>query len=184
MALHRMNSVTIGVPNVAETAEFYRDFNLTETAPGVFATADGGDQLKLVHAPTRRVVEINVGAADADDVERVARGVERLDVAVERYEGGAAATDPGTGIRLRVEVAPSIVQEPVTAPRYNGPGRIDRAGRSPELPEGDGPVRARPRKLGHVVIGSTDVDASRKFFIDAVGFKVSDEVKGIAQFLR
>ena len=38
MALHRMNSVTIGVPNVAETAEFYRDFNLTETAPGVFAT--------------------------------------------------------------------------------------------------------------------------------------------------
>ena len=45
-------------------------------------------------------------------------------------------------------------------------------------------MRARPRKLGHVVIGSTDVEASRKFFIDAVGFKISDEVKGVAQFLR
>ena len=184
MALHRMNSVTIGVPNVAETAEFYRDFNLTETAPGVFATADGGDQLRLVHAPVRRVAEISVGAEDPDDVERVARGIEQLNVAVERYEAGAAATDPGTGICVRVEIAPKLQQDATPAPKYNGPGRIDRAGRSPELPQGDAPVRARPRKLGHVVIGSTDVDASRKFFIDAVGFKVSDEVKGVAQFLR
>ena len=72
MALHRMNSVTIGVPNVDDTRAFYRDFNLTETGPGVFATADGGDQLKIVHAPRRQLIEMSVGADDQDDIDRVA----------------------------------------------------------------------------------------------------------------
>ncbi|HEY8172970.1 MAG TPA: VOC family protein [Dehalococcoidia bacterium] len=184
MPLHRMNSVTIGVPNVEQTAEFYRDFNLTETAPGVFASADGGDQMQLVHTPVRRVVEMSVGAEDNDDVERVARAIEKLNLPVERYDGGMAATDPGTAIRVRIEVAPKLVQDTAAAPKYNGPGRVDRVGRSPRLPSDEGPVRARPRKLGHVVVGSTEIEASRKFFIDAVGFKISDEVKGIAQFLR
>jgi catechol 2,3-dioxygenase-like lactoylglutathione lyase family enzyme len=183
MTLHRMNSVTIGVPDVEGTAAFYRDFNLSETSPGVFATADGGDQLRLVHAPIRRLVEMSVGAADADDVERVARQVEKLDVPVERYDGGMTAVDPGTNVRVRVEIAPKLDQPPAAPTPYNGPGRVDRAGRSPRLPD-DTPAGARPRKLGHVVIGSTDIEPSRKFFIDGIGFKVSDEVKGAAQFLR
>jgi len=29
MALHRLTSVTIGVPNVAETAAYYEEFGLT-----------------------------------------------------------------------------------------------------------------------------------------------------------
>ena len=34
MSLHRINSVTIGVPDVEKTSEFYRDFGITEVAPG------------------------------------------------------------------------------------------------------------------------------------------------------
>lgn len=45
-----------------------------------------------------------------------------------------------------------------------------------------GPVR--PRRLGHVVIGSTDRDATRDFFTDGLGFKISDEVPGLACFMR
>ncbi len=184
MSLHRMNSVTIGVPNVEATAEFYRDFNLTETARGVFASADGGDQLKLVHAPVRRIVELNVGAEDADDVARVASQMAKLDVAFERSETAITACDPGSGVRVTVEVAPKIVQAAAAPAVYNGPGRIDREGRSPRLPIDDTPKRARPRKLGHIVFGSTEIEATNKFFIDGVGFKVSDEVKGAAYFLR
>jgi catechol 2,3-dioxygenase-like lactoylglutathione lyase family enzyme len=46
----------------------------------------------------------------------------------------------------------------------------------------DGPVR--PRKLGHVVLGSTDKEFSEKFFTRGLGFKVSDTVPGIAAFMR
>ena len=49
MALHRLGSVTIGVPDVAATAAYYDDFGLTRTDGGGFATAEGGEQLKLVH---------------------------------------------------------------------------------------------------------------------------------------
>jgi catechol 2,3-dioxygenase-like lactoylglutathione lyase family enzyme len=54
MALHRMNSVAIGVPNVDETRAFYRDFNLTETQPGVFASADGGEKTSTRSGLARR----------------------------------------------------------------------------------------------------------------------------------
>lgn len=185
MALHRLNSVTIGVPDVDAAREFYTDFNLTETAPGVFASVDGGDQLRIVHGPVRRLVELSIGAESPDDVDRVASQLARLDIPVARDAGGIAAVDPGTSVRVRVEVAPKLVQQPAPAPRYNGPGRIDRQGRAPRLPQGDDPIaRARPRKLGHVVIGSTDVGASNRFFLHGIGFKISDEVKGTAYFMR
>jgi catechol 2,3-dioxygenase-like lactoylglutathione lyase family enzyme len=179
-----MNSVTIGVPNVEETAAFYRDFNLTETTPGVFASADGGEQLRLVRSPVRRVVEVSIGAEDPDDLDRIASQLASAGVAAERSETSVTAIDQGTGVRARVEIASKLVQEPEPASVYNGPGRTDREGRSPILRPDDQPRAARPRKLGHVVVGSTDIDASNRFFIDGIGFKISDSVKGLAHFLR
>jgi catechol 2,3-dioxygenase-like lactoylglutathione lyase family enzyme len=184
MPLHRVNSITIGVPDVASTSEFYRDFSLTETAPGVFATADGGEQLRLVHSPVRRLMELAIGADNPDDVDRVASQVAALDVPVERTEDGMAATDPGTRVRVRVEVAPRIEQETVPPTPYNGPGRTDRLGRAPRLlGEGEEPS-VRPRKLGHVVIGTTDLEPSHRFFLDGIGFKLSDQIGEQAFFLR
>jgi catechol 2,3-dioxygenase-like lactoylglutathione lyase family enzyme len=184
MALHRMNAITIGVPNVEATREFYRDFNLTETSPGTFSTADGGEQLRIVESPVRRLMEIAIGADDRDDIDRVDAQLARLDVTRERGPDWVAAADPGTGVRTKVEVARPIVQEPAEPTPYNGPGRIDRQGRAPKLPKSDKPPGARPRKLGHAVVGSTDVEASNRFFLEGIGFKVSDEVKGAAYFMR
>ena len=184
MALHRMNSVTIGVPDVAATSAYYSEFGLTETTPGVFATPDGGEQLRIVHAPIRRLVEVSIGAADPDDIDRVASQLSAIGVAPQRSGSSVCAVDAGTGVNVRVEIAPPIVQTELPATPYNGPGRTDRAGRSPRLRPDDGLVGARPRKLGHVVAGSTDIDASNKFFTEGIGFKVSDTVKGIAHFMR
>ena len=184
MALHRLNGVVIGVPDVEKTAEFYRDFNLTETAPGLFATADGGEQLQLTQTPVRRLLELKVGADSEDDISRVAAQLAGLDVKAVTTPTSVVAIDEGSGVRVSVTVAPRIKQAPVPAPVYNGPGRLDREGRSPRLPPDDKPVRARPRKLGHVVIGSTEPEASNRFFLDGIGFKMSDEVKGHAYFMR
>ena len=184
MALHRMNSVTIGVPDVEAAAAFYRDFGLAETKPGVFATPDGGEQLRLAHTPIRRLIEVSIGAEDPDDIARVASRLDALGVPCERSASGVCALDQGSGVTVRVEVAPPLVQEPAPATKYNGPGRIDREGRSPRLRADDAPVGARPRKLGHVVFGSLDIDASNKFFTEGIGFKVSDTVKGLAHFMR
>ena len=72
MALHGLGSMTLGVPRVDEARDFYREFGLTELAPGVFATRDGGEQLHVVERPVRQLVEVTLAADDPDDLARIA----------------------------------------------------------------------------------------------------------------
>jgi hypothetical protein len=85
-------------------------------------------------------------------------------------------------VRVHVEIAPRITAEPSPAPAYNRPGEVTRPGRRADAVLRDGPVR--PRKLGHVVLGSTDQETSQRFFTEGIGLRVSDTVPGIAAFLR
>jgi len=180
MSLHRLTTITIGVPDVEGVAAFYRDFGLDELAPGRFATVHGGEQLRLVASPRRRLVEVGIGVDDEDDLGRVAARLRRVGVESTRTARGLETRDPAAGVGIVVAVAPRIVQAPEARAPYNGPGRRDRGGRAPGL-EG-APVR--PRKLGHVVYGSPDFAASQRLWVEGVGFKVSDEIRGHAAFLR
>lgn len=188
MTLHRMNSVTIGVPNVAETLAYYMEFGLQATAGslgadggGVLSSADGGGQLRITYAPRRQLVGLSVGAEDRDDLDRITRRLRRLDLDVTDEGTWIAATEPVAKIRAVVAITPAIRQQGSATP-YNFPGHIARPGvRAPGILR-SGPVR--PRKLGHVVIGSTDAAATQRFFTDGLGFKISDEVPGLAAFMR
>jgi catechol 2,3-dioxygenase-like lactoylglutathione lyase family enzyme len=198
MALHRLTRITIGVPNVEETAGYYSEFGLTESAnespatgaggpqamPGErnFSTGDGGEQLRLVPTPRRRLVELRVGADDLDDIERVTASLARLGVTAERTGTGVRTYDPGTEVTVVVEVADRIKQEDTPSPPYNTPGHIDRLdARAPGVLREN---RVQPRKLGHVVLGSTDHEGSQKLFTEGLGFKISDTVAGVAAFMR
>jgi hypothetical protein len=182
MALHQLSSVTIGVPDVGATVDYYREFGLALEAGGWLATRDGGRQLRLVSAPTRRLVAMTIGADDQDDIARVSRQLQAIGVAARVEDGGVVASEPVTGVEVTVRVAGRLVQPQTPATPYNGPGRADRGtSRAPGILR-EGPVR--PRKLGHVVIGSVDQQATQKFFIEGVGLKVSDLVPGLAAFMR
>ena len=185
MALHRLTRVTIGVPDVTATAEYYADFGLDPgSAPGgaSFRTADGGEQLRLVPAPRRRLVELRIGADDPDDLARIAAELARLDVPAHRDATTLTARDAGTEVTVVVEIAARLDQPETPTPPYNSPGHLGRVNvRAPGILRED-PVR--PRKLGHVVLGSTDQERSQRFFTAGLGFKVSDTVPGLASFLR
>src|SRR5258708_12777273 len=84
MALHQLTSVTIGVPNVSQTAAYYADFGLTDLGDGTFATIDGGRQLRIALAPTRRLVDLTVGADDPPDLDRIAAGLAGLGLTAPR----------------------------------------------------------------------------------------------------
>jgi len=182
MALHRLTTVTLGVPDVAPVTAYDQEFGLTPCGAGGFATADGGEQLRLVEAPTRRLLELGVGADDADDLDRIARSLAGLDVACERAAERIVAHDAGTRVRVVVQIAERIRQDAAAASATNGPGRVERRNGRADAVLCEG--RVRPRKLGHVVLGSTDFPASQRFFIAGIGFKVSDTIDGLAAFLR
>ncbi|CAG7593004.1 VOC family protein [Rhodococcus opacus] len=182
MALHGLGKVTVGVPNVDDTIAYYIEFGLEHRGNGVFATRNGGEQLHIVHAPTRRLVELTVAADDPDDITAITSRLTGLGVAIEQNGTSVSAVEPVTGTIVRVAVRPRIVIEPAVLPTpYNGPGRIDRWGRAPFLTRTE-PVR--PRKLGHAVIGSTDLQTTMQFFTEGLGFKVSDYMGDKAAFLR
>ena len=127
MALHLLTSITIGVPDVAATAAYYEDFGLTPTRGGRFATADGGEQLALVAAARRRLVELGVGVDDADDLERAAANLARVGERVEREASSVTTVDPGTQVRVVLRIAERLRQAAPAAPATNGPGHAGRA---------------------------------------------------------
>jgi catechol 2,3-dioxygenase-like lactoylglutathione lyase family enzyme len=182
MPLHRLNSVTIGVPNVAETVGYYREFGLRETGDGRFATADGGEQLVIQHAGSRRLVALSVGVDDHDDLDRITVQLTGRQLDVARSDDSITTREPVSDLRVEVAVTPRVVQDEVPPTPYNGPGRLERANNRASVLSRTSAVR--PRKLGHVVIGSVDQEATQQFFTAGLGFKTSDVVPGLAAFMR
>jgi catechol 2,3-dioxygenase-like lactoylglutathione lyase family enzyme len=184
VALHQLTSFTLGVPNPEETAAYYREFGLTDEGDGWLATSDGGRQLQLVAAPARCLAGLRIGVDDADDLARAASRLRSLgiDAATDLAAGTLTARDQATRVQAVLQVTPRRKQ-PMTEPTpYNGPGRVERAGnRAPGILRTD---RVRPRKLGHVVIGTTGFDATTTFFRDGLGFRASDYIKDAGAFLR
>ncbi|HKE11270.1 MAG TPA: VOC family protein [Myxococcota bacterium] len=183
MALHRLSEITIGVPKPEELRPFYREFGLEETTSGRFSTKEGGEQLSIVAAPRRNLLKLEVGVDGAEDLARIAAALRRLGSDVKTGPMALEAVERATGIHVRVRIEPRVTQQDQPPLPLNAPGRTPRTnGRSPAVLAKE---RPRPRRLGHVVIGSTDAAATRRFFVEGVGFRVSDEVPGIgAAFLR
>jgi catechol 2,3-dioxygenase-like lactoylglutathione lyase family enzyme len=182
VALHRLTGITVGVPDVDAAIAFYEDFGLEHLGDGRFATVDGGEQLRLATRPRRGLMEIGVGADDHDDLDRIVHELTRSSYAFTRDGDDVLAIDSGSGVQARVSIADRYEQKPVELAPVNAPGVVARPDeRAPGAISRD---VVRPRKLGHVVIGSTDVEASEHLFVDVLGFQVSDTIRDVGKFVR
>ena len=186
MSLHGLTRITIGVPDVAATADYYHDFGLDPAGPAKgsarLATVDGGEQLRIVASARRRLVEMRVGADDHDDLGRITAALARLEIPAQADAHSVTTYDPGTEVSIVVEIAPRMQQRDTPPPAYNGPGHLARpTTRAPGVLRQN---RVQPRRLGHVVLGSTDQVASQRLFTEGLGFKISDTVPGLAAFMR
>lgn len=172
MGVHRVVNLVREVPRFDMVRRFYTEFGLEETAPGVFSSAMGGEQLVLRPADSPAVVEINMAADEPADLDAVAERLGALGVPVTRAGGAVEAVEPVTGILVRVAVGPRPPKEPAPTARTS----VDRS----DLMDRD---RVRPLRLGHVVLGCTDVEEAKRFFLDGIGMRLSDYVIG-GPFMR
>jgi catechol 2,3-dioxygenase-like lactoylglutathione lyase family enzyme len=184
MALHRMSSFTLQVPNAQEVIDYYDEFGLTNNGDGSLSTTDGGRQLYIEQAAPgqfRRLSTFTIGCDDEDDLGRVASMLRRIEVDYTLESNRLVTVDPGTRTEVILAIEDRVEQEPYKTPDYNHPGNIQRIGlRAPGVVEEE---RVRPRKLGHIVIGTPDSGDSVKFFTEGIGFKISDRA-GPGAFLR
>ncbi|HWC24605.1 MAG TPA: VOC family protein [Flexivirga sp.] len=181
MSLHRLSHVVMGVPNVDETQSYYSDFGLSKGDDGVFSTRDAGRQLGVVETPRRKLVELGLAADSPDDLARIATNLGKLGIASDLDGDALIATEPVAEFRVRVSVLPRLHQDRKEPTPYNGPGRVDRTGRAPGVLRTE-PVR--PRRLGHAVAGTVDLQTTIRFFVDGLGFKVSDYIGDKGAFMR
>jgi catechol 2,3-dioxygenase-like lactoylglutathione lyase family enzyme len=183
MPLHRLLSLTVGVPDVTTVRDFYLDFGLRDTASPYLSTRLGGGQLKLVPSARRELRQIELGAENPDDLADIASRLRRLDVASRTVDGRLIAADPGSGVEIVVRPAePLSLSAEYPHEDLNGPGGINRRNRRAPVAGREDPVR--PARLGHVVFGSPDQPTSELFFTQGLGFKISDSVAGRASFMR
>lgn len=183
MGLHRLTSITLGVPDVAASSSFFTDFGLEVADDGWFRTRDGGNQLQLVPAANRSLRRLGVGARDADDLSRIAALVESvgLGTVMDSTPDRLVITEPVTDLPVDVTVAApyAAAVEPF---EFNRPAAVERY--DVPAPSVMSAEPSPPSNLTHVVYCTPDQPTTLRFFTDVLGFEISDQVPGIIAFTR
>ncbi len=190
MALNGVATVVYGVDDVARCAAFYADFGLTPTLQTAAETAfklPEGSIVRLLHAddaslPDRfsegpGIRETVWGVESPDELDRLESDL-ATDRIVMRDSDGTVhfRDDQGTPMGLRVfeRQAP-----PASSERVNSPGRVDRWNQHRSWYES-----AKPSLIHHVVYGVPDIERGMAFYVNRLGFRITDVARERGIFAR
>jgi catechol 2,3-dioxygenase-like lactoylglutathione lyase family enzyme len=190
MDLIGVEKLVFGVEDLENCKKFWRDFGLRvlDDTPerGLFECAskakvevrkldDPALPPAVVDGSTAR--ETVWGAKDQATVDRVAAELSRdRDVRVDA-EGTIHALDP-EGYGIAFAVTERIPLEP-TGAKYNTPWQADRLDQPAIFYE-----NAWPQHLAHVVFHISDLEGTPAFYMDRLGFKLTDSYTDRGSFIR
>lgn len=184
--------VKFAVSKLDDALRFATDWGLQPVVdiPGnshLFCTADGSE-VEVVEAdaadPNRRpigdasgLVALTWGVSDAAALKRLASELQRDRQVTWDEQGGLHSVDDlGISQAFRVAQRHAAPYEPT---RFNSPGLPDRINRRASRYE-----RAYPHEISHIAIGVDDAGAAAHFYIERLGFVVSDRYANRGVFLR
>jgi len=188
MALRALLHYALEVPDQTVGERFYRSFGLTAAPARLDAACLRPVDLEraavLLYGGSRKRLHHLAFGAPGDEFEATRESLRR---------GGVSEIDPPRGARdgrmwigapegyavnIRSEGAPTPPEDPPLA--VNSPGHITRVAvrGAPDRAE------ARPRRLGHVLLFTPDVDRQIAFYTRALGLRLSDRSRSVIAFLR
>jgi catechol 2,3-dioxygenase-like lactoylglutathione lyase family enzyme len=182
MSINALLDVTLAVPDPETLARFWQRHGLCR-AGDVLGTVDRPVQMRLVEGPYRHLARLHLGCAAESDLVETAARLDALGLRATIAGTTLTCADPVFDHEVVVEVASAASVPCVPARASNGPGRLDRLGiRADVMTE----VEPRPpRRLGHVVLGTPHVSEACAFYLDGLGFRVSDRIlDGVLTFAR
>jgi len=182
VSLHRLLGFRAAVADPAGLAAYYGELGLSAHGDSGFTGSDGGAVVTIDEAPFRRLLAVDLGCADERDLDATEQRLELGGASPRRDADSVTAVDPASQVVLTVRVAePERTSSPTAVVQPNAPGSVVRV--NERAPAVFGAARP-PRRLGHLVIGSPDIAATRDFLVGGFGCKVSDEIEGFIAFLR
>ena len=189
MAILGVLSVALEIPDITPGVKFYTD-------AGLEAEVDGHRVRFHCRGQARACLEL-LGGAPRKRLHHVRLRAERLPaLRSAALAGGATEMPPpegfdSEGLWLRdpngmclhlveAEPDPPLPREPVFV--INSPGHIVRTRRSAILPKKAYGL-VSPRRLGHVLVFTPDVDASIAFYTRCLGMGLADRAQNVIAFL-
>ena len=185
--LRSLNHIALTVPDLTTAQRFFNSMGLEDAALGndlVFRCAGRDqDQVRAIEGSDKRLTWISFGATE-DDIDQIKTRLAERSIALL----DPPTADSGEGIWFR-DVDGDLVNVRVAgdAPQTRAPVAINNPGSFGRLGQRGAPDRnidARPRRLGHILKFSLDVDRTIDFYTGLLGMKLSDRIADLAAFLR
>lgn len=176
LAVHSVDEFVFSVPDLEEARRFYSSFGLdVRDEGGCLALYTHGHPhrwARILRGARKRLLWVSMGI-HADDLERFAVHLDRLGIARRDAPQGA---DPAglwieapDGLALQLRIAAK--SSPSAPAPQEPPQASSGAGRAPARSQ----VRqVRPLYLSHILLFSADVVRATRFYVDALGLRVSD----------
>ncbi|RJF95765.1 VOC family protein [Noviherbaspirillum saxi] len=187
-----VDRIKFAVEKLDDACRFATDWGLTRIDSGdasskLFRTADGSEveivETDLSVSGRRPIInasglcEITWGVTDPDGLARLGDMLSKdREVSVDAAGGLHTVDDLGIPIAFRMTRRHTVVLEPT---RFNSPGRPDRINsRAPRY------EAAQPTEISHMAIGVDNAGDASRFYIERLGFIVSDHYANRGMFLR
>ena len=183
MALNGLLDIDLAVKNPQELCDFWSRNGLNSPTAGVLGTDERKKQITVVEDDYRHLDALHLSCEFESDLATIAQRIGEMGVESKISGTNLSCVDPIFGHRISIDVgvAPSLQQNPERV--FNSPGRNQRVGTRAEALLETAP--RRPRRLGHVVLATPHFEKATAFYVDGIGFRVSDQVlNGIATFMR
>lgn len=183
MALHALLDITLAVPRPQELFDFWTRHGMIPTGPGVLGTADRPTQITITEGSYRHLAEMHLMCDTESDLAELAARLADAGVGADVSDTTLRCVDPVVGHRIVIDVGTPHPLTPTQRRAFNGPGervRID--ARADAVADRTPPP---PRRIGHVVLGTPKFRQAADFYVDTLGFKISDRMfGGMLTFMR
>lgn len=185
MSLLGVQTVTYGIEDRAACRRFWSDFGLEAVEEAVYATPEGAHIVlrdaadpTLPSAPVTgpTVREVTWAAGDESTLARIADELGR-DREV-RVEGGVVRSVDPAGHAIAFELSRLTPARPKETP-FNTPGHANRIDAAAQMYP-----RAQPTHLAHVVFAVQNLEETARFYVDRLGFRLTDSYRDSGVFLR
>jgi catechol 2,3-dioxygenase-like lactoylglutathione lyase family enzyme len=177
------------VPDQTVGQRFYEDFGLVDAtgrdgAVRLRPSVQDRPQVLLFGGRKKRLHHVAFAAPGSEYAAVRARlaglGVTEVDAPRGAWDGGFWVRDPD-GNLVNVRDEPAMLTPPDPPLGVNSPGHAPRQGRR-GCPDAEGGTA--PRRLGHVLLFTPDVERQIAFYAGALGLKLSDRSQSVIAFLR
>lgn len=189
--INGIKTLKFGVADMAKSAQYLRDFGLTEVHGAIsdahcFQTQDGAQvqvypiddaRLPAAFEQGSTLREITWAVNRACDLERLAVNLQDAPHFVR--DGDALVCQDPNGLFLRFEVATLKYVPEAISEGINQYGQINRVNAASPVYE-----KAEPMAIGHVVFFTPDLSTAQAFYEEKLGFHLSDAYNDRGAFLR